>query len=157
MHDFSVTIPRCYKDIFVSSLFPHTARLWNSLPMECFPLKCFECFPLNAFLCSVKDIIGYIFSNVYQITPVVSISIVYQAWQGSVWLKTHLTMHLRLLLVESSFMVKTYWISNCGMQWLFFKKLVLKYVSLEVSFYLFTPSSQNLLKIKSNQFKCNKM
>ena len=31
LHDFSVTIPRYYKDAYVSSFFPHTARLWNSL------------------------------------------------------------------------------------------------------------------------------
>ena len=37
-HDFSVTIPRCYKDVHVNSFFPHTHRLWNSLPIECFPL-----------------------------------------------------------------------------------------------------------------------
>ena len=38
LHDFSVTIPKCYKDVYVSSFFPHTARLWDSLPIECFPL-----------------------------------------------------------------------------------------------------------------------
>ena len=38
LHDFSVTIPRCYKDIYVNSFFPQTAKLWNSLPMECFTL-----------------------------------------------------------------------------------------------------------------------
>ena len=38
LHDFSVTIPRCYKDLYVNSFFPHRARLWNSLPIECFPL-----------------------------------------------------------------------------------------------------------------------
>ena len=38
LHDFSVTIPRCYKDIYVNSFFPCTAGLWNSLPIECFPL-----------------------------------------------------------------------------------------------------------------------
>ena len=38
LHDFSVIIPRCYKDIDVNSFFPPTARLWNSLPIECFPL-----------------------------------------------------------------------------------------------------------------------
>ena len=38
LHDFSVTIPRCYKDIYVNSFFPCTARLWNSLPIECFLL-----------------------------------------------------------------------------------------------------------------------
>ena len=38
LHDFSVTIPRCYKDVYVNSFFPCTARLWTSLPIECFPL-----------------------------------------------------------------------------------------------------------------------
>ena len=38
LHDFSVMIPRCYKDVYVKSLFPCTARLWNSLSIECFPL-----------------------------------------------------------------------------------------------------------------------
>ena len=37
LHD-SVTIPRRYKDVYVNSFFPCTARLWNSLPIECFPL-----------------------------------------------------------------------------------------------------------------------
>ena len=37
LHDFSVTIPRCSKDVYVNSFFPHRARLWNSLPIECFP------------------------------------------------------------------------------------------------------------------------
>ena len=38
LHDFSVNIPRCYNDVSVNSFFPRTARLWNSLPIECFPL-----------------------------------------------------------------------------------------------------------------------
>ena len=33
LHDFSVTIPRCYKGVYVNSFFPHTAKLWNSLPI----------------------------------------------------------------------------------------------------------------------------
>ena len=45
LHDFSVTIPRRYKDVYVSNLFPGTARLWNSLPIECFPLT----YDLNGF------------------------------------------------------------------------------------------------------------
>ena len=45
LHDFSVTIPRCYKDVYVNSFFPRTARLWNSLPIECFPLT----YNLNDF------------------------------------------------------------------------------------------------------------
>ena len=40
LHDFCVTIPRCYKDVYVNCFFPRTARLWNSLPIECFPLTC---------------------------------------------------------------------------------------------------------------------
>ena len=38
LHDFSATIPRCYKNVYVNSFFLRTARLWNSLPIECFPL-----------------------------------------------------------------------------------------------------------------------
>ena len=38
LHDFSVTVPRCYKDVYVNSFFPCTGRLWNSLPIESFPL-----------------------------------------------------------------------------------------------------------------------
>ena len=35
LHDFSITIPRCYKDVYVNSFFSRTARLWNSLSIEC--------------------------------------------------------------------------------------------------------------------------
>ena len=45
LHDFSVTIPRSYKDVYVNSFSPRTARLWNSLPIECFPLT----YDLNGF------------------------------------------------------------------------------------------------------------
>ena len=45
LHDFSVTIPRCYKDVYVNSFFPCTARLWNSLPIECILLT----FDLSGF------------------------------------------------------------------------------------------------------------
>ena len=38
LHDFSVTISRCFKDVYVKSFFPCTARLLNSLSIECFPL-----------------------------------------------------------------------------------------------------------------------
>ena len=36
LHDFSVTIPRRYKDVYVISFFPRTARLWNCLLIEYF-------------------------------------------------------------------------------------------------------------------------
>ena len=45
LHDFFVTIPRCYKNFYVDSFFPHTARVWNSLPRECFTLI----YDLNGF------------------------------------------------------------------------------------------------------------
>ena len=38
LHDFSVTISRCCKDLYVNSFFPRTAKLGNSLPRKCFPL-----------------------------------------------------------------------------------------------------------------------
>ena len=34
LHDFSVSIPRCYKDVYVNSFFPRTARSRNSLPTK---------------------------------------------------------------------------------------------------------------------------
>ena len=45
MHDFLVTIPKCYKDVYVSSFFPRTATLWNFLSVECIPLI----YDLNGF------------------------------------------------------------------------------------------------------------
>ena len=45
LHDFCVTISRCYRDVYVNSFFPHTARPWNSLPIECFP----STYDLNGF------------------------------------------------------------------------------------------------------------
>ena len=45
LHDFSVTIPRCYKYVCVNSFFPCAAILRNSLPMDCFPLT----YNLNGF------------------------------------------------------------------------------------------------------------
>ena len=41
----SVNIPRCYKNVYVYSFFPRTARVWNSLPIECCSLTC----DLNGF------------------------------------------------------------------------------------------------------------
>ena len=45
LHDFSVTIPRCYMDVYVNSFFPRTVGLWNSKSIECFPLT----YDLNGF------------------------------------------------------------------------------------------------------------
>ena len=59
LHDFSVTISRCYKDVYVNSFFPRTVRLWNSLPIEYFPmtyeLSCWkECISPTCRRCKKK-------------------------------------------------------------------------------------------------------
>ena len=38
LRDFSVLISRCCKDVYVNSFFRRTARHWNSLPIDYFPL-----------------------------------------------------------------------------------------------------------------------
>ena len=50
LHNFSVTIPRCYRDVYVNNFFPHTAKLRNSLPIEYFPLTYF----LTGFKCRIN-------------------------------------------------------------------------------------------------------
>ena len=49
LHDFSVTIPRCYKNVYVNNFF-RTARLWNSLPIKCFLLT----YDINGFKSRIK-------------------------------------------------------------------------------------------------------
>ena len=60
LHGFSVTILRCYKDVYVNSFLPCTARLWNSLLIECSTLI----YDLNEF----KSIHSYIFTSPFQQT-----------------------------------------------------------------------------------------
>ena len=43
--DFSLIIPRCYKNVYANSFFPRTATLWSSLSIECFLLT----YDLNDF------------------------------------------------------------------------------------------------------------
>ena len=45
LHDFSATISRYHKDVYVSSFFSRTARLWKLLPIESFP----STYDLNGF------------------------------------------------------------------------------------------------------------
>ena len=45
LHDFSVTICKFYKDVYVNCFFPHTVRLWNFLLLFCFHLN----YDLNGF------------------------------------------------------------------------------------------------------------
>ena len=51
LHGFSVTIPRCYKDVYVNSFFPSTARLWNSLAIEFFSFI----YDLNGFRSRINE------------------------------------------------------------------------------------------------------
>ena len=50
LRDFSVAIPRCYIEVYVNSFFPRTAKLWNSLPIECFPLT----YDLSGFISKIN-------------------------------------------------------------------------------------------------------
>ena len=50
LHDFFVTIPRYYKEVYVNRFFPHTAEIWNSLPRECFLLD----YDLSGFKFRIK-------------------------------------------------------------------------------------------------------
>ena len=50
LHDFSVTILRYYKDVYVNSLFPCTSKLWNSLSIEWFPLT----YDLSSFMSRIN-------------------------------------------------------------------------------------------------------
>ena len=59
LHDFSVTIPRCYKDVYVNSFSPRTARLWNSQPLECFPLT----YDLSGFKSRITSFNSRFFLN----------------------------------------------------------------------------------------------
>ena len=34
-----LAIPKCHKNVYVNSSVPRTAKLWNSLPIECYPLN----------------------------------------------------------------------------------------------------------------------
>ena len=45
LYAFLVTVLGSYKDVSVNSFLPHTARLWNSMMAECFPLT----YGLNSF------------------------------------------------------------------------------------------------------------
>ena len=49
LHDFSITIPRCYKEVYVNSFFPRTAKFWDSLP-----ISLLLTFDLNGFLNGFK-------------------------------------------------------------------------------------------------------
>ena len=43
LHDFSGTIPRCYKDVYVNSFLLGTSILWNSLPIDFFSWPTTKC------------------------------------------------------------------------------------------------------------------
>ena len=64
LNDFSVTIPSCSKNVYVNSFFPVTARLWNSLLAQCFPLN----FQLNGFKCRIDTFSIWLFLNSFPIS-----------------------------------------------------------------------------------------
>ena len=53
LHVFPVNIPRCYKNFYVKHFFLCTARLWNSLPIECFPFTYVEKSRISRHLLTV--------------------------------------------------------------------------------------------------------
>ena len=59
LHDFSVTIPKYYKDVCVNSFFSRTAKLWNSMPKECFPLT-YDLNGLSLELTSLLNCVPYV-------------------------------------------------------------------------------------------------
>ena len=56
LRDFSVVIPRFYKDVYVNSSFPCTARIWNFLLIGWFPLAYDLCFSLFVLLFLVVNL-----------------------------------------------------------------------------------------------------
>ena len=50
-HDFISQFCHHHKDVYLNSFFPCTARLWNYLPIECFPLI----YDLNDFGLELTD------------------------------------------------------------------------------------------------------
>ena len=50
LYDFSVSIPRRYKDVYGNSFFARTGGLWKSLPIKCFCLT----YDLNGFKSSIN-------------------------------------------------------------------------------------------------------
>ena len=56
LHDFPVIITKCYNHVFANSFFHLTARLWNFLPIECFPLS----YDLARFISRINRHLSYI-------------------------------------------------------------------------------------------------
>ena len=50
-HSLTIQIPNFHKTFYSSSFFPRTARLWNSLPSDCFPLD----YDLQSFKSNVNQ------------------------------------------------------------------------------------------------------
>ena len=70
LHNFSVTFsPKSYKDFYVKSFFPRTARLWNSLLAECFPLT-YDIKLTNIFWSSrpLEDVFKTCIENIFKMS-----------------------------------------------------------------------------------------
>ena len=53
---FQIPFSKVPKDFYVDNFFPRTARLWNSLPTECLPLK----YNLKGFMFRVNRHLWYV-------------------------------------------------------------------------------------------------
>ena len=62
LHDFSVTITRCHKDVYVNGFFPCRARPLNSLTIEYFPLT----YDLNHFKSRINRHLRF-FLNIFSV------------------------------------------------------------------------------------------
>ena len=71
LRDFSVTIHRCYKDVYVNNFFPCAAIPWDSLPMECFPLA----YDLSGFNMSKINRIFPLFVLFFLVTPYLIVAV----------------------------------------------------------------------------------
>ena len=68
LHDFSVTIPRCYKYVYVNSFFPRAASFWNCLSIECFPLT-YDLSGLSVFFLNRFPVCSIFFVFFFRVTP----------------------------------------------------------------------------------------
>ena len=86
LHDISVTIPRCYKDVYGNNCFPCTARLWNSLFIECFPLT----YSLNGFKSRINRVKRSALMITVKLSSIFSVFIALQClknWNFNEWNK----------------------------------------------------------------------
>ena len=126
LHDFYVTIPGCYKDVYVNSFFPRTARLWNSLPIECFPLT----YDICGFKSRISRYLLTVCFNLFVLLFLVSLCLVVAVQPCMQWIPNkkkfflEWTTHLKywfeepeLLLIQIHMNAKMPWIVYDRVLW----------------------------------------